>query len=87
MKMWYIPYYALPFLVRVRLARQQQGKENAEHREEDKPDNKTPLGRIVGALVLVLDGCAALRTAGAAVRHRATAVGADHIIHGESLVG
>ena len=71
----------------MRLARQPQGHDKAEDREEDKPDNKTLLGSVVDRLRLVLDGRAADRTACVAVVYRLAAVGADDFFHGEDLVG
>lgn len=76
----------LPPITFLRLARQPQGKDKAENREEDKQDNKTLLGSVVDRLRLLLDGRAADRTAGVAVRHPLTAVGADDFSHGEDLV-
>jgi hypothetical protein len=66
------------------LARQPQGNGNAEEREQNKPDNKTPLRRIVGRLWRIPDGGAAERTVGATTRYRHTAAGADDIFHGEA---
>jgi hypothetical protein len=80
-----MPAGLAPFFVM--LARQPQGKGKAEEREQNKPDNKTPLRLVVSRLRRIPEGGATERTVGTASCYRHAAAGADDIFHGEISVG